>query len=267
MCLALSLSFLVERMHKWLPRPFIVQLKKTSSGEVVDDIVGLGRLIAWITYKVFDTLPESPKSFGFRHVPHKLRVRQGRVLRDCWSERVALEVVNGESREMYAYLGGGAPWGPPFAYGLVFRELPFHVAERLAAVVIFLAQGVVDPQMIAMKPAADPSRKCPPKEKEQLLRDRVFTITCHLSSLRNSFRTRQELLRYCGMSSEAAITDACNFVQAPSNCIVCRGSGTLLGYFKPSRTSSLTMEPCPLCYETKPSASRSECSSIGPKLV
>ena len=65
------------------------------------------------------------------------------------------------------YLGGGVPWDPPFAYGLVFRELPFHVAERLAAVILFLAQGVVGPDMIAMKPAADPSRKCSQQEKDE----------------------------------------------------------------------------------------------------
>ena len=156
---------------------------------------------------------------------------------------------------MYAYLGGGVPWDPPFSYGLVFRELPFHVAERLAAVILFLAQGVVGPEMIAMKPAADPSRKCSPGEKDELWRERVVNITRHLSALRNSFPTRQELLGYCGMTSEAAITDAHNFVFAPSTCIVCHGTGTLLGYQVPTRTSFQPIEPCPLCLERRPCAS------------
>ena len=138
------------------------------------------------------------------------------------------------------------------AYGFVFRELPIHLAERIAAVVLFLARGVVDSQMIAMKPAVDPRGKCASLEKEKLLRDRVYNISCHLSFLRDNFGARQELLRYCGMSSstDAANTDACNVVDAPRNCIVCQGSGLLLGYFRPTRTSSLTMEPCPLCSES-----------------
>ena len=70
---------------------------------------------------------------------------------------------------MYAYLGGGVPWDPPFGYGLVFRELPIHLAARLAAVVLCLARGVVDPQFIAMKSAVDPGRECASSEKEKAL--------------------------------------------------------------------------------------------------
>ena len=224
---------------------------ENDTGEVISSIISFQRLIAWITYKVFKSLCECSSSVVFQHIPHKLRRRQGRELRDCWTTRFALEVLNPDSREMYAYLGGGVPWDPPFGYGLVFRELPIHVAERIAAVVLFLAVGVVDPKMITMKPATDPSKKCTAAEKNELLHDVANNITCHLSFLFDRFGSRQELLRYCCNSSSTDVGNMnfCNVAKTSRDCIICQGSGLLLGYLTSKNTHSINMEPCPLCYE------------------
>ena len=104
--------------------------------------------------------------------------------------------------------------------------------------------------MIAMKPANDPKRKVAEEEKGDLLRERVTNISCHLTYLRDRVGSKQELLRYYAMlsSTDFADADACNVASASWTCILCSGSGLLLGYYKPK--ASLIMEPCPLCKET-----------------
>ena len=75
-----------------------------ESGEVITQILNFQRLIAFITFAVFDECTDPSEAILFKHVPHKFRRRQGRELRDCWRTRFALEVLNNESRLMYAYL-------------------------------------------------------------------------------------------------------------------------------------------------------------------
>ena len=67
------------------------------------------------------------------------------------------------------------------------------------------ANGAVDPHMIAMKSANDPKRRCVGSEKEKLLRDRVTNVSCHVTSLLDSFGSRQDLLYEVRKWSEAEV--------------------------------------------------------------
>ena len=176
----------------------------------------LRRLLALIALSMYDGCITS-----MQHVPHKLYFRQGREVRQCWSTRFALEGMESENKVMYAYLGGGVTWDPPFAYSLVYKGMPLHLAERLLAVILYFARGHVDPDMIAVKPVSNPKNKLTAKEKQERVEDVVSNVSSHLSSLRTKFPSRDSLLKHC--------------LPGYILCPVCEGSCLLLE------------NPCPLC--------------------
>ena len=125
---------------------------------------------------------------------------------------------------MYAYLGGGVTWDPPFSYGLVYRELPIQFAERLVAVILFFAEGIVDTDMIAVKPSNNPQSKLSPKEKGERVAQAAKNVSCHLSTLKERFPSRFSLLQHFGAEDLV--------------CTLCQGTGKL--------TEGLSVD-CPIC--------------------
>ena len=140
-----------------------------------------------------------------------------------------------------------------------FRNVPIHIAERVVAVVLFLSNGCVKPQMFAMKPANDPKRKATTDEKEQLVRERIANASNHLSTLRRRFKCRHDMIPSCGLMFEdcrvwaLSATDRGILDATCDRCILCFGNKLPLGNCasdKKDRHPILAMEPCPLCMET-----------------
>ena len=74
-------------------------------GEVITQILDLQRLIAFVTFAVFEECTVPSEALLFKHVPHKLRKRQGRQLQDYWSTRFAFEVTHAlKTRRIYGII-------------------------------------------------------------------------------------------------------------------------------------------------------------------
>ena len=210
-----AVSFLFTASHAQVV-PTVIHRTVEMDWTVVNEIITLQRFLALIALSMYDGC-----STTMQHVPHKLYFRQGRAVRECRSTRFALEVMEGEKKVMYAYLGGGVTWDPPFAYSLVYKGMPLHIAERLLAVILYFARGHVDSEMIAVKPVSNPKNKLTAEAKEERVKDVVLNVSSHLSWLRTTFSSRDSLFK--------------EYLQGYILCPVCEGSCVM------------SEEPYPLC--------------------
>ena len=152
--------------------------------------------------------------------------------------------------------GGGLEWDPPHAFGLVFRGMPLHLADRVVAVLHFLTQTGVDKDMFGVRPCSDPSRKKSPAQKAEAVQTRVDSVDSHLRSLRLRFPRRSDFLKLSGISDVSALSSSSSQISTASSevaqsdvCVVCGDTGLLLR--QPSALAVLChrmpTEPCPLC--------------------
>ena len=189
--------------------PMIISLH--PSAQFTEDIVHLQRLLMFLVCFTYSDALTGGADLTIALVPHKLRIEGRRVIRECHSDRLAqvVEVANGE-RLSYSYLGGGLEWDPPHAFGLVFRNMPLHLADRLLAVLHYVTSTAVDKAMFGVRPCADPLRKKTPAQKKEAVQNRVDAVNSHMSSLFSTSPRPCALFETCGIGDVSAFFETCD---------------------------------------------------------
>ena len=95
---------------------------------------------------------------------------------------------------------GGVPGDPPHGYGFVSRGLPLHVADRLAALIIFMSCGELLRDCFIPRCTDTQKEKHHMEEKQEMVDLRLFHVQAHLDELQSSFSSIEELLDFCGFS-------------------------------------------------------------------
>ena len=231
--------------------PMIIQSVRASS--VCDEIVDLQRLIGYIFARVYSNAFGEGGSVSIGHVSHKSRMVGHRIIRDCHSARIAQCLcLDSTERISYSYLGGGLQWDPPHGYWLVTRRASLAVCDRYCALLWYLNDCVLDPDMFWFVPPQNLKGRPQMKEMQDRVADRVDAVLHHLGELRAFFATVNDLLGFCGLSSQPWLREPCakDISLQPDlvcptdgfwNCLVCTKLREIMKF------SQWGDDTCPLC--------------------
>lgn len=209
--------------------PMVIQ--RDHSHDITQEIICFQRVVGYIFVRTF--AEELGDKITVQHVPHKLRVIQGRAIRDCHSTRMvqvlsAPTAVEGNSSVLisYSYLGGGLQWDPPHGYGLVTRKSSLKVVDMYCALCVFLSSGTLDRDMFWFVPPDKLRERPTMKQMRESVEKRFAAVLKHLNTLRDKFENAAGLVQRCGLQWSGAIcTDPSPEKEAQSwQCLGCDSS-------------------------------------------